>query len=197
VVRKRLRAISKAAGRLLRLLHRHKAAPQPENLHPGITLALPHLCRVASEQHPNQVWDPPQGLSLLGAMLTDLAQVGADSDAIFPSQFPKTQGGERRQGRTAATDLVHQLIEIYDDMRARFPKSGPALAFGPQIIKFVRAGLAFTVNMPPEMMASDGKRYQLKEAMFLEADLTKDSRVTNSAIRGIFDRRNSQTKVNS
>lgn len=196
VCQRRLGQIGKAAEKLARLLHRHKAAPQPWNLHPAITLALPRLCRVAAENHPNQIWDPPQGLSLLEAMLIDLAQVGADPEAVFPSQFPKTRGGERRQGPTAATALVHQLIEIYDDMRARFPRSGPSPAFGPRLKKFVRAGLAFTVSMPPEMSDSEGMRRQLKEVTFLEPDLPENSRITDSAIRGVFDRRNPQTKVN-
>jgi hypothetical protein len=195
VLRKRLGSIGKAADKLVRLLHRHEAAPQPWNLHPAITLALPQLCRVAAGNHPNHVWDPPQGLSLLEAMLTDLAQVGADPQAIFPSRFPKTRGGERRQGRTAATDLLDQLIEIYVDLRARFPKGGPAPGFGPRLVTFVRASRAFAVSAPPEMMGPDGKRYQLREAMFLKTDLVKDSTITDDAIRGVFDRRNPQTKA--
>jgi hypothetical protein len=197
VCRKRLGEIGKAADKLVRLLHRHKAAPQPWNLHPAITLALPQLYRIAADNHPNQVRDPPQWLSLLEAMLTDLTQVGANPEAIFSLQFPKTRGGKRRQGRTAATDLTHQLIDIYCDLRARFPKSGPAPAFGSPLVTYVRAGLAFTVSMPPEMMGPDGKRYRLKEATFLKTDLAKDSAITDRAIRGIFDRRNSQTKGNS
>ncbi len=193
--RKRLEAIGKAAGRLLRLLHRDGADPQPWNAHPAATLALPELCRVASEHRPKQVWDPPQGLSLLGAMLADLAKVGDQTEVIFPSPFPKTRGGERRQGRTASADLVHRLIDIYDDVRARFPRSGPAPAFGRPLLQFVRAGLAFAVSPPPEFTDSDGRCYRPWEANFLEADLPETSRITDDAIRGIFDRRRPQTKL--
>jgi hypothetical protein len=194
VRRKRLEAIGKAASRLLRLLHRDKADPQPWNLHPAVTLALPYLCGVASEHGPKQVWDPPQGLSLLEGMLADLAEVGDQAEVIFESPFPKTQGGQRRRGRTASADLVHQLIDIYDDIRAKFPGSGPALAFGRPLLQFVRAALTFVVSAPREFTASDGRCYQPWEASFLETDLPETSRITDDAIRGIFDRRRPQTK---
>jgi hypothetical protein len=183
VRRKRLEDIGKAAGRLLRLLHRDGADPQPWNAHPAATLALPQLCQVASEHRPKQVWDPPQGLSLLGAMLADLAKVGDQAVVIFHSPFPKTQGGERRQGRTASADLVHQLIDIYDDIRARFPGSGPVLAFGRPLLQFVRAALTFAVSAPRESTDSDGRCYRPWEANFLETDLPETSRITDDAIR--------------
>jgi hypothetical protein len=190
--RRRLNEIGTTAGRLLRLLHRDRADPQPWNLHPAATLALPQLCRIASEHRPNQIWDPPQGLSLLGAMLTDLAKVGAQADAVFEASFPKTHGGERRQGHEPATGLVHRLMEVYEDMRARFPDSGPALAFGRPLLQFVRAALTFAVTAPPEITDSDGRRYRSFEVNFLESDLP--SRITDDAIRGILDRRRPQTK---
>jgi hypothetical protein len=190
VRRKRLEDIGRAAGRLLRLLHRDRVDTQSWNLHPAITLALPQLFRIASERRPSQIWD--QGLSRLGAMLADLAKVGAQAGAIFESPFPKTRGGERRQGRTAAADLVHRLIEIYGDIRARFPGSGPALEFGHPLLQFVRAALTFAVSAPREVTDSDGTYYRPFEANFLETDLP--SRITDNAIRGIFDRRRRQTK---
>jgi hypothetical protein len=192
--RKRLKRIGKASGRLLRLLHRDGADPQPWNAHPAATLALPELCRVASAHRPKQVWDPPQGLSLLGAMLADLAKVGDRAEVIFRSPFPKTRGGERRQGRTASADLVHRLVDIYDDIRARFPGSGPALAFGRPLLQFVRTALTFAVSAPREFTDADGKCFRPWEANFLEIDLPETSRITDDAIRGIFDRRRPHTK---
>jgi hypothetical protein len=192
VRRKRLNEIGTTAGRLLRLLHRDGADPQPWNLHPAATLALPRLCRIASEHRPNQIWDPPQGLSLLGAMLADLAEVGAQADAVFEAPSPKAHGGERRQGHEPTTGLVHRLIEVYEGMRVRFPDSGPALAFGRPLLQFVRAALTFAVTAPREITDSDGRRYRSFEVNFLETDLP--SRITDDAIRGILDRRRPRTK---
>jgi hypothetical protein len=95
VRRKRLEDIGAAAHRLLRLLDRDEADPQPWNLHPAITLALPRLCDIAMEDRPNLIWDPPQGLSLLGAMLADLAAAGAQGTLSLRRLFRK---------RTAASD---------------------------------------------------------------------------------------------
>ena len=190
--RKRLKEIGTTAGRLLRLLHRDGADPQPWNLHPAATLALPQLCRIASEHRPDQIWDPPQGLSLLGAMLADLAKVGAQADVVFEAPFPRAHGGERRQGHEPATGLVHRLIEVYEDMRSRFPDSGPRPAFGDPLLRFVRAGLAFAVST--RTIYVDGEYRQPFEAAFMEVDLPMPTRVTDDAIRGLWARRNSQTK---
>ena len=58
-------------------------------------------------------------------MLANLAKVAAQADAIFEAPFPKTHGGERREGHEPATGLVYRLIEVYEDLHARFPDSGP------------------------------------------------------------------------
>jgi hypothetical protein len=192
VRRKRLEEIGIAADRLLRLLHRDEAEPQPWNLHPAITLSLPQLVRIASEHRPNQIWD--QGLSRLAAMLTDLAKVGAQAGSIFPGQFPKQHGGARREGHSPATGLVEQLIEVYAAMRTQYPRSGPVLAFDASLKGFVRAGLAFAVSPPPEVTDSDARRYRSLEANLLETDLPETSRITDDAIRAIFDRWRRQIK---
>jgi hypothetical protein len=190
VRRKRLDEIGVAARRLLRLLHRDEAEPQPANLHPAITLALPDLCRLAAERGPQQIWD--QGFIQLGAMLVDLVKVGEQAEAIVPARFPKKHGGRRRDGPDPKSGLVERLIEIYENMRTRYPDSGPAPAFGAPIIKFVRAGLAFTVSAPPERSDSSGRPRQYAEVSFLESDLP--TRLTDKAIQGIFDRRHRSTR---
>jgi hypothetical protein len=182
--RERLKEIGTTAGRLRRLLHRDGALPKPWNLHPAITLALPELCRTGSQHRPNQIWDPPQGLSLLEAMLTDLVEVGAQADAIFEAPFPKTHGGERREGHEPATGLVYRLIEVYEDLRARFPDSGPRSAFGKPLLQFVRAGLAFAVST--RTIYVDEKYLQSPEAAYVEAKLP--TRLTDAAIKRIFER---------
>jgi hypothetical protein len=193
VCRKRLDDIHKAAGQLRRLLHRDGVDPQPRNLHPAITLALPQLWRIASGHRANQIWDPPQGLSLLEAMLADLDEVGAQADAIFEAPFPKTHGGIRRAGHNPKTGLVEQLIEIYGAMRAQYPESGPSAAFGKPLVKFVRAGLAFAVSY--QTVSWDGTDRPSFEAAFIEADLPEPTRITDAAIRGAFQRWRTQTKV--
>jgi hypothetical protein len=195
VRRKRLKDIGKAAGRLLQLLHRNKTDPQPWNLHPAATLALPELCRAASEgQRSPETWDPPRGLNLLGAMLSDLSKVGAQAEIIFPSRFPKERGGSRREGPTPVTGLVERLVDIYGEMRAQYPKSGPAPAFDASLKEFVRAALRFLVSAPPEFTDYNGQRYRLLDANFLQTDLPETSRITDDAIREIFARRRSQSK---
>jgi hypothetical protein len=174
--RKRLKQIGSAAARLQKLLHRDEAEPEPWNFHPGITLALPRLCQIASEQHrPVEIWDPPQGLSLLTAMLSDLAEVGLQAGFIFHSQFPQDHGGRRREGLTPAAGLVERLVEIYGAMRTQYPESGSVPAYDASLRQFVRAGLGFVVSQP-QVTGSDGIRYQLFEASFLETDLP--SRIT-------------------
>jgi hypothetical protein len=130
--RERLEAIGVAAGRLLRLLYRDGIHdPGPWNLHPAITLALPTLVEISSDR-PGHSW-VDQGLTRFAVMLSDLA--GVSAEAIFPTEFPKQRGGERRAGSTPATRLVENLIAIYAAIRDQFPDSGPAPAF-----KAVRAG---------------------------------------------------------
>ena len=191
VRRERLDDIGKAAGRLLRLLHRDEADPQPWNAHPAATLALPQLCRTGLQHRPHQIWDPPLGLSLLGVMLADLAEVGAQAEAVFQARFSKKHGGPRREGLTPVTGLVEQLIEIYGAMRAQHPESGPPLGFGKRLVKFVRAGLAFAISTRTIWL--DGR--PSFEAAFMEADLALPTRVTDNAIRGAFQRRRTQIKV--
>ena len=184
VCRERLSEIGSVASRLLWLLHRDGLNPQPWNLHPAIMLALPHLCRFAAERGPDQSWDG--ALSRLEAMLADLEKVGIQADTIFPREFPKKHGGKRRKGHTPATDLVGRLMEIYEDIRTRYPESGPATEYGAPLIQFVRAVLAFALSPPPECSDSDGRRWQLAETRLLETDLS--TRMTDDAIRGVFDR---------
>jgi hypothetical protein len=193
VLRSRLKDIGSTADRLRRLLLRAVPNPQPWNLHPAATLALPQLCRTASEHRPNQIWNPPQGLSLLGVMLADLAEVGAQAEAIFPARFPKKHGGTRREGPNSAAGLVDQLIEIYGTMRTRYPESGPPPGFGKSLVKFVRAGLNFAISARTIWLGGTGR--PSFETAFIEADLPKPTRVTDNAIRGAFQRRHTQTKV--
>ncbi len=186
VRRERLNEIGSAAGRLLRLLHRDGAKPESWNLHPAITLALPHLCQLAAERDQDQSWD--RALSQIEVLLADLEKVGLKSETVFPRPFPKKHGGPRREGHKPETGLVERLIEIYENIRARYPESGPVPAYGAPLIQFLRAGLAFAVSVPPESIDSNGRRWQLTEVRFLETDLPKETRVTDNAIRGIWDR---------
>ena len=184
--RKRLSEIGSTASRLLRLLHRDGLDPQPWNLHPAITLARPDLCRLAAERGPDQSWDG--ALSRLETMLADLETVGIQAETVFPRQFAEKHGGRRREGHNPATGLVERLIKIYENIRTRYPTSGPAPAYGAPLVQFVRAACAFAVSAPPETIDSDGRRWQLAEVRFLESDLPKETRLTDNAIRGIFDR---------
>jgi hypothetical protein len=194
VLRSRLNDIGCAANHLLRLLHRDDREPQPWNAHPAAALALPHLCRASSAQSPRQVWDPPQGLRLLGDMLADLAKAGAQADEIFPARFEKKRGCERRKGPTPATALVERLIDIYATMRAQYPQSGDPPSFGASLIKYVRVGLTFATSSRPVWV--DGIWRPSFEAAYMEHDLPKPSRLTNAAIRGVLQRLwSAQTKV--
>jgi hypothetical protein len=126
-------------------------------------------------------------------MLTDLAEAGAQADAEFDTRLPRTHGGPRREGHTPASGLIDRLIELYVDLRTRFPESGPQPAFGNPLLQFVRAGLAFAVGTRTIFL--DGKCLQPSEAAYMEADLPKPTRVTDDAIRAAFQRRRTQTKM--
>jgi hypothetical protein len=183
----RLGEIGDVAARLLRLLHRNGTDPRPWNLHPAITLALPRLFEISLKHRSGQIWGD-QGLTRLEAMLTDLVGAGAEAETIFPAESPRQHGGSRRAGPTPATGLVADLIAIYAEVRAKYPKSGPEPAFDAHLKGFVRAALAFVVGRPPEFMGTDRRRYSFFEARFLETDLSKESRTTDDMIRGIFYR---------
>jgi hypothetical protein len=184
VRRKRLGEIGAAARRLQQLLHRDGTDPQPWNLHPAITLALPELCRIGSRHRPNQIWNPPQGLSLLAAMLADLVEVEAGTDTVFDTPVPRTHGGPRRESHTPATGLVDRLINIYVDMRSQFLDSGPPPAFGNPLLQFVRAGLAFAVATRTIRLVDED--LEPPEAAYMETNLP--TRVTDDAIRGVWAR---------
>lgn len=193
--RERLEEIGVAAARLARLLHRDGTDHQPSNLHPAITLALPHLGKLAAEHGPDQSWDG--ALSRLDAMLADLEKVGMQAETIFPRRFPKKHGGKRREGHDPATGLVERLIEIYGNIRAQYPESGPAPAYGAPLRQFVRAGLAFAVSLPPGSIDSNGRRWQVVEARFVETDLPRKTRITDNSIRGTFDRLHKSSRKQS
>jgi hypothetical protein len=126
-------------------------------------------------------------------MLSDLAEVGPQAEAIFQARFPKKHGGCRREGHNPATGLVEQLIEIYGAMRARYPESGPSPVFGKPLVRFVRAGLAFAISTQTVWL--DGVGRPSFEAAFMEANLPEPTRVTDDAIRAAFQRWRAQTKV--
>jgi len=191
-LRNRLQAIGSTAEQLLRLLHRDGAEPAPWNTHHVITGALPELCRIGTERRPNQIWDPPQGVSLLGAMLGDLVEAGATADAIYPVRHPERHGGNRKRGLSnPASNLIERLIDIYAELREMYPGSGPPPAVGKPLIQFVRAGLTFAVSI---RKSPDGSKRPSFEAAFMDPDLPKETRTTDDAIRGIFQRRVARIK---
>src|SRR5260370_6174137 len=75
VRRVRLDDIGKAAGRLLRLLHRDEANPQPWNAHPAATLPLPQIIHTGLQPPPNRIAVPPPELSLPCPRLTHPPEV--------------------------------------------------------------------------------------------------------------------------
>jgi hypothetical protein len=125
-------------------------------------------------------------------MLADLAEVGAQAEAVFPARFSKKHGGPRREGLTPATGLVEHLIEIYGVMRAQYPENGPPPGFGKRLVKFVRAGLPFAISTRTVWLEGRASF----EAAFMEADLAMPTRVTDNAIRGAFQRLRTQIKMN-
>jgi hypothetical protein len=191
-LRDRLRAIGSASEQLRRLLHHDGADPAPWNTHHVITGALPELCRIAIERRPNQIWDPPQGVSLLSEMLADLLEAGARAEAIYPTQYSKRHGGDRKQGSSdPVANLVERLIDIYAELRELYLGSGPRPAVGKPLIQFVRAGLTFAVST---RKLPDGTKQPSFEAAFIDPDLPKKTRITDDAIKAVFQRRAARIK---
>lgn len=181
--RDRLRDIGSAAERLLRLLHRDGADPAPWTTHHAVTGALPQLCRISSQCRQDAIWDPPQGLSLLSAMLADLTALGTQAEAIYPVANRQKRGGNRRLNADPRSELVRRLIELYEALRKQYPETGPAPAFSAPLIQFVRAGLTFAIS---RRKFPDGMDLQSSEAAFIDRALPK--LITDDAIRGVYQR---------
>jgi hypothetical protein len=193
--RERLEEIGATAARLFKLLHRDGTDSQPWHLHPAITLAFPALYRIALERRPTTApCEPNVQLRILAEILGDLVALSDRAGIIVDDRFPRSHGGERREGPMAAAELIQALIETYASLRARFPESGRPLAFGKALIQFVRAGLEFAVSYPP-IIDPDGVRYEHSEAAFVDADLPKPARTSDKAIQGILTRWRAQSKA--
>jgi hypothetical protein len=87
--------------------------------------------------------------------------------------------------------LVEQLIDTYAALRELYPRSGPLPSTGKPLYGFVRAGLIFTVSTPK---SPDGSEQQSLETAFMDPDLPKETRTTDAAIRGAFQRRTARIK---
>jgi hypothetical protein len=82
-------------------------------------------------------------------------------------------------------------MEIYWATRAEFPESGPAPGYSKPLLKFVRAALGFVVSAPTIRLDGTSRRYF--EADFIDTSLP--IQITDAAIRGVFDRWRTRTKV--
>ena len=94
------------------------------------------------------------------------------------------RGGPMRQGVSSQTELVSMLIQIYADLRTDFPKSGPAPACDDALRRFVRAGLDVVAIALPTFIGPKSIR----------PNSLNLARITDSAIRGVFDRWRAQIK---
>jgi hypothetical protein len=187
-----LKGISVSAKRLLKLL----GITDPKSVAKAVTLAdlgsikfhpvtttsiLTGLYRVAVERRPQIEVDAWDRLKELLVLLSDLVAITAHVE-----DAPK-----KPKGKGAKGELIDELIEIYDELRRRFPDSGPKPGFGGPLIRFIRACLQFAISTVV-VTGSNGAKHQLDQWAVgpkVSPDRIVDvGDVSDGAIRGAFNR---------
>ena len=180
---KQLKGISASAKRLLKLL----GVTNSESVASAVTLAdlgsikfhsvtttsiLTGLYRVAVERRPQievDAWDRLKGLLLL---LSDLVAITAHVEEA--PRKPKVKAAEG--------ELIYEIIDVYAELRFRFPESGAKPGFGAQMKTFVRSCLGFAISTVV-VTSSNGVKYQRDQSA---VDHNLVTRITDDGIRGIL-----------
>ncbi len=188
-----LKSISGSAKRLLKLL----VIGKPKDLALGVVpvLSLPlhsvtttdlvtRLYRVAVERRPQIEVDAWDRLKELLVLLSDLVAITAHVEDTRKKQ----------KGKGAKGELLYEIIEIYAELRRRFPDSGPKPGFGGPMNRFIRACLQFAISTVV-ITHSNGAKRQLDQwavgpkvspdrIIDVSGEVTKD--VSDDVIRGAF-----------
>jgi hypothetical protein len=110
-------------------------------------------------------------------------------EAVFPRTGRAARGGRRRGGETGESQLIRSLIETYCDVRRRYCDGSQAVSCDGALRGFVRAGLKFAVAVEPFIGGGD-----MKFAPPDMVTLDRPNRISDQAIRGVFDRLPAQTR---
>ena len=176
--RERLDRVGASARGLLALLGveepKSVASGVRGSIHPTVGPSLlPGLYRVGVERRPTATASAVERLSTLIVLLSDLVEAADQCALKIGTQYRQGRGGDRRKGQiTADVELVQGVIETYVQLRKRFPSSGPPVAFDKRLRKFVRSAFELAVSA----------------SRFVDSDLLKPSRITDAAIRDVFNR---------
>ena len=63
------------------------------------------------------------------------------------------------KGKAAEGELIYEIIDVYAELRFRFPESGAKPGFGAQLKTFVRSCLGFAISTVV-VTGSNGVKYQ-------------------------------------
>jgi hypothetical protein len=182
--REQLQKICASAKALLKLL----GVSEPEKLALGLgsiplhsvatTDIVTGLYRIAVERRPLEgAVDAWERLNALFVLLSDLVAITAHVEL----------GPKKPKGRGAKGELIYEIIEIYGELRRRFPNSGPKPGFGGPLKTFVRASSQFAISAAG-ITRSNGAKYQRADQWAVDRDLASLGRITDGSIRGAFRR---------
>jgi hypothetical protein len=152
------------------------------SIHPTVppTLLL-ELYRIAVERRPTATASAQERITTLIMLLSDLVETAERCALETGTRYRHGRGGERRAGQvTAEVELIRAIIASYAELRNRFPNSGPPPAFDKTLRKFVRSALKLVVSA----------------SRFVDTHLFEPGRITDDAIRAVFNRwRHAQSKA--
>lgn len=189
--RKHLHSINTSARRILKLLGVDDAKSVKDgvprgSMPPTATYLLIQLYSVGVERRRATAHvDADERMRNLILLLSDLVEAAEQLTCKV------SHGGPRRAGPTAEVELYQAIIASYDGLRRQFPSSGPQLAFDQRLKKFIRLGLrlavtsTFVVGFDAEQKPH---RHQPPEMAAVDASLSKESRTTDDALRGAYER---------
>jgi hypothetical protein len=144
---------------------------------------------VARERRPaSATLDHRKRLAALLLLLSDLIEATLRHEkmiAIRRDPERSNRGGRRRQGPSAAGQLIQDMIELYAMMRTRYPKDGIIVACDESLRNFIRAALELAVT-PCSFTGSKGEKWEPVDMACVDHKLHKCT--SDSAIRGAFQR---------
>jgi hypothetical protein len=194
---KHLNRISASAKRVVNLLGINDANSvaadvSPWSIHPIVPYLVTRLYSVAVERRPATARvGADERMASLILLLSDLVEAAKRSALETGAEYRPGHGGKRRAGPTAEVGLVQAIIEAYAELRRRFPNSGPQLAFDQRLKKFIRLGLKLAVTSAYVVRVdAKGKRrrHRPPEMAVVDPRLPTESRTTDDAIRGAYER---------
>jgi hypothetical protein len=134
----RLRTMETAVASFFEALGTETIPSQHGGLPAPLGMLLPDVVNVAAIDGPTVLRNTRIMLRILWAVGK---AAGRAADMAAYNSPARGHGGARRDRPAPITDLVHRLLDVYANIRERFPNSGPKPGFGGPLIRFIRASL--------------------------------------------------------